>query len=217
MDFLGSVLDLMLHLDTRIAAASAEYGAYLYAILFFVIFAETGLVIAAALPSDTVLFAAGALAAQSVLSVWLLFFGGMLAAFLGDQLDYAVGVWLGKSFFATRELPGLRHKHFWEARRYYAKYGGATVIAGRFVPVLRCVAPLAGGMVGMPWRRFMIYNALGKLVWTPLFVFGGYFLGRIPWIAENFAMVILAALGLPFVMTGVRLAWVTLLKNYRLP
>jgi membrane-associated protein len=215
MELWNDVLGMMLHLDARLASLAAADGWLVYAVIWFVIFAETGFVVTAILPSDTVLFAAAALASKGTLSVWPIFFGGMCAAFCGDQLNYAIGRWLGRSFFDTRRLPFVRPEHLEQAHRYYEQHGGMTILAARFVPVLRSVAPLVGGIAAMPWRAFTLYNALGKLPWAAIYVGGGYFLGRIPWFAANFTAVVVLAVCLPFVVAGARLAVMALRRRER--
>ncbi len=195
-----------MHVDQHLAALSAEYGAWIYALMFFVVFAETGFVIATILPSDTVLFAAGALAAQGRFSISLLFFGFFAAAFLGDALNFAVGRVLGAQFFSKRRVPFVSREALDKAHAYYAKNGGAAVVGSRFIPVLRSLAPLVGGVARMEPRRFLFFNAVGKLAWTPLYVFGGYFFGTVPWVRERFTVVILAAVGVPFLIALVRMS-----------
>ena len=171
------------------------------------LFAETGLVIATILPSDTILFAAGGMASQGMFSLWVLFPGFLAAAFLGDAANYLAGRLLGKRFFYGRKIPFVSREALDKTHAYYEEHGGMTIVAARFVPVLRTLAPLAGGFTGMEPRPFLFYNALGKLIWTPLYLFGGYFFGQIPFIRDNFPLLILAAVGLPFCLAGLRIAW----------
>jgi membrane-associated protein len=217
MEFLGGLVDSMVHLDARLAGLAAADGMWVYVVIWFVVFAETGFVVTGILPSDSVLFAASALAAKGTLSVWPVFLGGMCAAFCGDQLNYAIGRWLGRSFFAGGGRLFVRREHLEQAHRYYERHGGLTIVAARFVPVLRSVAPLAGGIAAMPWRTFTFYNALGKLPWASLYVVGGYFLGTIPWFAANFTAVIALAVCLPFVVAGLRLCYSMLRRRGRFP
>ncbi len=207
MELLWDAWDIMAHLDVRLAGLAAADGWWVYAVILFVIFAETGFVVTAILPSDTVLFAAAALAAKGTLSFWPILLGGMFAAFCGDQCNYAIGRWLGRTVFARRGVPFVRPEHLAEAHRYYERHGALTVVAARFVPVLRSVAPLAGGISAMPWRTFTLCNALGKLPWAGIYVGGGYFLGSIPWFAANFPVVIMLAACLPFAVAGARLGF----------
>lgn len=210
MDWLTNVADIMLHLDTRLAALAAADGWLVYAVIWFVIFAETGFVVTGFLPSDTVLFAAAALAARGTLSVWPIFVGGLVAAFCGDQLNYAVGRWLRRWLGCRRSLPFVRRDNLERVHRYYEKHGGLTIVASRFVPVLRSLAPLAGGVAAMPVQAFTFYNLLGKAPWTALYVAGGYYLGSIPFFAANFPAVVLCAVCVPFVVAGARWAYLAL-------
>jgi membrane-associated protein len=199
--------DVVMRLDQHVAALAAQYGLMAYAALFGVVFAETGLIIATILPSDTVLFAAGALAAKGIFPVWVLYAGFVLAAFAGDYVNYLAGVFLGERFFARGRVPFVTPEALAKAHDYYAAHGGMTVVAARFVPVLRGVAPLAGGVAGMGAREFLAYSACGKLLWAAIYVFGGYYFGQIPWMEKNFAVVALVAMGAPFLAGGLRVAW----------
>ncbi|QLA15044.1 VTT domain-containing protein [Desulfolutivibrio sulfoxidireducens] len=200
--------DIVLHLDRHVAALSAAYGLWSYVLLFGVVFAETGLVVTTILPSDTVLFAAGAMAAKGMFPVWVLYPGFCLAAFAGDTVAYLVGVFLGDRFVSRGRIPFVSQEALAKAHEYYALHGGMTVVAARFVPILRLVVPLVGGVAGMAFPRFLAFNALGKVVWGAIYVFGGYFFGQIPWMEKNFAVVILVAMGVPFLVAGLRVAYV---------
>lgn len=203
--------ELASHLENHLLELAGAYGNFVYAAMFAVVFAETGLVVATALPSDTVLFAAGALAARgAVFDLWVILAIMMAAAFLGDAANFAWGRLLGGHILDGRNIPLLSPQALDKARDYYARHGGATVVAARFVPVLRGLAPLVGGAVGMGWGVFLRYNALGKLLWTPLYVFGGYFFGRIPWVERNFALAIFLSLGAPMLGLLGRMLYVTL-------
>jgi membrane-associated protein len=200
--------DIVLHLDRHVAAISADYGLWSYVLLFGVVFAETGLIVTTILPSDTVLFAAGAMAAKGMFPLWALYPGFCLAAFAGDTVAYLAGVFLGDRFVSRGRIPFVSPEALAKAHEYYALHGGMTVVAARFVPILRLVVPLVGGVAGMPFPRFLAFNALGKAVWAAIYVFGGYFFGRIPWMEKNFAVVILVAMGVPFLAAGLRVAYV---------
>lgn len=211
---IAEIWEYSMHLEAHLLALSNAYGAWVYAIMFFVLFAETGLIVTTALPSDTVLFAVGALAARGAdFNLWLTLALMILAAFLGDALNYAFGRYLGGHFFATRKIPFFSAESLAKAHDYYERHGGATIIASRFVPVLRAFAPLAGGIVGMEWREFLKYNAIGKALWTPLYLFGGYFFGQIPWVQKNFGVAIFFALGAPLLGVVARLVYVSVAKG----
>lgn len=211
---LPEIWHLATHLDAELLALSAEYGSLVYALMFFVLFAETGFVVTTALPSDTVLFAVGALTARGAdFDLWWTLALMTLAAFLGDTLNFACGRFLGGHVLARRRLPLLPADALAKAHDYYARHGGTTIVAARFVPVLRGVAPLVGGAVGMGWREFLGYNALGKILWTPLYLFGGYFFGQIPWVRENFGVAIFFALGAPLLGVVARMVYLSVAKN----
>ncbi|WP_243311968.1 VTT domain-containing protein [Fundidesulfovibrio agrisoli] len=206
--------ETLMHLDGHLLALSREYGAWAYGLMFLVLFAETGLVVATALPSDTVLFAVGALAARgAAFNVWWTLALMGLAAFLGDSLNFAIGRFLGRRYLDGHRIPFVSDEALAQAHDYYERHGGVTVVAARFVPVLRSLAPLAGGMVGMGWREFLYYNAVGKLIWTPLYLFGGYFFGQIPWVRENFSVAIFFALGAPLMGVVARMLYVSVKKG----
>ncbi len=210
----AELIDLFTHLEGHLLAFSAAHGAWVYAVMFAVLFAETGFVVTTALPSDTVLFAVGALAAQgAAFDLWLTFALMALAAFLGDSLDFAIGRYLRGHVLEGRKVPFLSPQSLAKAHDYYERHGGVTLVAARFVPVLRSLAPLVGGLARMEWREFLAYNALGKLIWTPLYLFGGYFFGQIPWVRENFGIAIFFALGAPLLGVVARMAYLSVAKG----
>lgn len=206
--------DLFAHLDGHLLALSSEYGAWVYGFMFFVLFAETGFIVTAVLPSDTVLFAVGALTAQGAdFNPWWTLGLMSLAAFLGDTLNYACGRYLGAHFFVRRRIPFIPAEALRKAQDYFDRHGGATIVAARFVPILRSVAPLVAGVVRMEWGEFLKYNALGKILWTPLYLFGGYFFGRIPWVRDNFGIAIFFALGAPLLGVVARMVYLSVAKE----
>lgn len=211
---LAHLWELAAHLENHLLELAGAWGVWSYVALFAVVFAETGLVVATALPSDTVLFAVGALAARgAVFDLWTTLFLMMAAAFLGDTANFSWGRLLGTHLLAGRTIPFLSPQALGKVREYYARHGGVTVVAARFVPVLRGLAPLVGGAVGMRWGEFLTYNALGKLLWTPLYLFGGYFFGRIPWVERNFSLAIFLALGAPLLGVLVRALYTSVFRG----
>jgi len=208
------IWDLFAHLEGHLLSLSTDYGAWVYAIIFLVIFAETGLIVATALPSDTVLFAVGALAAQGAdFSLWLTLALMALAAFLGDTVSFAFGRYLRSHVMAGRRIPFISPESLAKAHDYYERHGGVTIVAARFVPVLRTLAPLAGGVALMEWREFLKFNAVGKIIWTPLYLFGGYFFGQLPWVQRNFGVAIFFALGAPLLGVVARMVYVSVAKG----
>lgn len=186
-------LDLFLHLDETFASAVAAYGGWIYAILFLIIFCETGLVITPFLPGDSLLFAAGAFAAAGSINVFVT--AGLLfvAAVLGDAVNYKIGrrvgarAEVGKLFGIT-----IKQEYIDKTKRYYEKYGAKTIVIARFIPIIRTFAPFVAGVGSMPYATFARFNVLGAILWVGLFITAGYLFGNIPVIKHNFEIVILA-------------------------
>lgn len=192
MEFLTGFIDLFIHLDDHLAEIISSYGTWTYAILFLIIFAETGLVVTPFLPGDSLLFAAGAFAALGSLNVWLLAFLLFVAAVLGDAVNYAVGYRLGAKVFANRGSRIFKPAYFEKTQRFYDKYGNKTIVIARFVPIVRTFAPFMAGVGKMTYAHFATYNVVGAALWVGVCVFGGYFFGNLPFVKENFSLVILA-------------------------
>ncbi len=191
MDFLARCLDLFLHLDKHLLEAVATYGTWIYAILFAIVFLETGVVVTPFLPGDSLLFAAGALAAGGALDIGWVIVLLTTAAILGDSLNYT----LGRAFGARAFREGSRffkQEHLIRTQRFYERHGGKTIVLARFVPIVRTFAPFVAGSGNMSYGRFWIYNAAGGLLWVVSLSLLGYFFGTIPVVAENFTLVILA-------------------------
>lgn len=191
MDFLNSVIDLFLHLDTHLNDIILNYGLWTYGLLFLVIFLETGLVVTPFLPGDSVLFAAGTFAALGSLDVWILWLLLFAAAVLGDTANYWIGHTIGPRAF-EQDIRFLKKEHLEKTQRFYDKHGGKTIILARFVPIVRTFAPFVAGVGTMTYHKFITFNVVGGFVWTLLFIFGGYFFGNIPFVRDNFEYVILA-------------------------
>ena len=208
MELLGQLLDIILHLDQHLARWTQEMGGWVYVVLFAIVFAETGLVIAPFLPGDSLLFAAGAIAALegSPLSpVWLVILLSA-AAVLGDAVNYTVGRRIGPSIFHSSTSRLLNRKHLEKTRRFYEKYGGRTIIIARFVPIVRTFAPFVAGIGEMRYARFALYNVTGGIAWVGLFVVAGYLFGNLPFVQRNFHFVILAIIVLSVIPIVVE-AW----------
>ena len=191
MSWLALAMDLILHLDKHLGAVIQQYGAWTYALLFLIIFAETGLVIAPFLPGDSLLFAAGAFAAIG--SFRIAFLWGLLAAaaILGDTLNYTLGHHLGPRVFRER-VRFLNRDHLDYARQFYEKHGAKTIVLARFIPIIRTFAPFVAGIGQMRYRTFLAYNLIGGLLWVSLFTFGGYFFGNLQVVKDHFGTVIIA-------------------------
>lgn len=192
MDYVKYLIDLVVHLDHHLGDLIAYCGPWTYVVLFAVIFAETGLVVMPLLPGDSLLFALGALAAAGKLDIYWLLLLLSIAAILGDTVNYWVGTILGPRIFRGENVRFLNRKHLDKAHAFFERYGGKTIILARFLPFLRTFAPFVAGMARMTYRRFMLYNVIGGLVWIFLFVLVGYNFASIPWVKQNFGMVVLA-------------------------
>ena len=191
MDLLSSLLDMFLHLDKYLLNFVNDYKNWTYLVLFLVIFFETGLVVTPFLPGDSLLFAAGAIAALGILNIWLLLGILILAAFLGDTANYSIGSFLGKKAF-ERNYKLIKKEYLLKAHTFYEKHGGKTIIIARFVPIIRTFAPFVAGIGEMKYSRFILYNILGGILWVFTCTFSGYFFGNLQIVKDNFSLVILA-------------------------
>lgn len=185
---LKSALDFVLHLDVHLGDLAVKHGSRVYIILFAIVFAETGLVVTPFLPGDSLLFATGALAALGKLSLPLLLGCYVVAATLGDAVNYAIGSYLGTAAFKSRLL---KREHVAKTEQFYEKYGGKTVVLARFVPIVRTFAPFVAGVGSMPYGQFALYNVAGAVLWTVICVGAGYAFGNVPAVHENFSLVVL--------------------------
>jgi membrane-associated protein len=203
VSFLQHLLDLALHLDAHLAALTQQYGPWMYAILFAVIFCETGLVVTPFLPGDSLLFAAGALAALGSMNPVLLFVLLSIAAIVGDTANYWIGHAFGERLVRHGRL--LKPEHLQRTHRFYERYGGKTIILARFVPIVRTFAPFVAGLGSMTYPRFLLFNVVGGIVWVGVFVFGGYFFGNLPPVRNNFTLVILMIIALSLLPAAIEL------------
>ncbi|MFN9786243.1 MAG: DedA family protein [Planctomycetia bacterium] len=189
---LSTIIDIFLHLDQHLNQWAAEMGAWLYALLFAIVFAETGLVVTPFLPGDSLLFAVGALSATegSPIDPWLVSGLLIVAAILGDAVNYAIGARLGPKVF-TQGSRFFKQEHLERTQRFYEKHGGKTIILARFVPIVRTFAPFVAGIGRMTYARFALFNVVGAVVWVVLFVALGHAFGNLPVVKRNFQYVIL--------------------------
>jgi len=211
IDLFKKLIDFILHIDAHLTEIIRDYGVWTYGVLFLIIFAETGLVVMPLLPGDSLLFAAGALAAlpSSGLSVHLMAFLLFLAAVLGDSLNYWIGGKIGPAVFKREDSVWLRQKHLERAHAFFEKYGGRAIILARFVPIVRTFVPFVAGVGAMTYRRFLAFNVIGGFLWIYAFTYLGFFFGNLPAVRKNFGLVILAIIAvsvLPIVIEAVR-AW----------
>ncbi|MBM5570766.1 DedA family protein [Deefgea chitinilytica] len=184
-------LDLFLHLDVVLKDMVTTYGIWIYVILFLVIFCETGLVVTPFLPGDSLLFVAGMIAASGALNVHLLFLILLVAAVLGDAINYTIGKYFGHKLFANKESKIFRPEYLTKTHDFFEKYGGKTIIIARFVPIVRTFAPFVAGMAAMTYRKFAFYNVTGALLWVGSLLYAGYLLGGITFIQKNLTAIIL--------------------------
>jgi membrane-associated protein len=190
LEIITGFIDAVLHLDKYLQALGATYGAWIYLILFVVIFCETGLVVTPFLPGDSLLFVAGAVAAGGAMHVHTVFAVLVLASFLGDNTNYWVGRLAGARLFTRRNSRWFRPEHLERTHAFYEKHGGKTVLIARFVPIVRTFAPFVAGMGRMDYRRFVAYSSGGAVLWIGLLVYAGYFFGNLAIVRENLSVVI---------------------------
>ena len=195
MDLLRQIVDTILHLNpAKINALAESFGPSLYVILFAIIFAETGLVVMPFLPGDSLLFAVGAVAAHpgSPLNIWVVAVVLVIAAVLGDAVNYAVGYYVGPAIFASEKSRLLNKKHLKEAHEFYEKYGGKTIILARFIPIIRTFAPFVAGIGKMNYAKFALYNVTGGVAWVLICLLAGWFFGGFEIVQKRFELVIVA-------------------------
>src|SRR5918996_2450095 len=189
MEQIKFLIDLFLHLNEYLSNIINQYGAWTYAILFIIIFMETGFVVTPFLPGDSLLFAAGTFAALGSLNVWLLILLLMLAAIGGDTVNYWIGHSLGDRAY---NIKWIKKEYLDRTHAFFQKHGGKTIFLARFVPIVRTFAPFVAGMGRMSYSYFFSYNVFGGIVWVFLFTLLGYFFGNIPFVKQNFELVIIA-------------------------
>ena len=192
MEYLSLAYQFLAHLDVHLASLAQNYGGWVYVILFLIIFAETGLVVAPFLPGDSLLFVAGAVAAVGSLDVNKLVVVLIVAAFLGNFVNFQIGRFLGKRFFIDRQSRFLKRAHLDKTHAFFERHGGKTIIISRFLPILRTYAPFVAGIGRMGNWRFALFNAVGAVLWVAILTYAGYLFGNIPVIKNNLTVVIIA-------------------------
>ncbi len=200
------LINFFLHLDQYLNTIIQSYGTLTYAILFLIIFMETGFVVTPFLPGDSLLFAAGTFAALGSFNIFTLFFVLFFAAVLGDTINYWIGSKIGTKVF-ERDSRFFKKEYLLKTQKFYEKHGGKTIIIARFIPIIRTFAPFIAGVGTMEYSRFIMFNIVGAFSWTSLFIFGGYFFGNIPIVRRNFEIVILVIViisVLPMIIETVR-------------
>ncbi|MBI5758859.1 MAG: DedA family protein [Planctomycetales bacterium] len=191
MEHLRFFIDLILHLDTHLGDLITQFGPWIYGLMFLIVFCETGLVVTPILPGDSLLFALGTFAGMGRLDLTTLLVLLIAAAILGDSANYWLGSLVGPRIFRGENVRFLNRKHLDRTHEFFERYGAKTIIIARFVPIVRTFAPFVAGMGRMTYRRFMVYNVAGGIVWVVLFVLGGYFFGSREFVKKNFTLVIL--------------------------
>jgi len=194
MDIIKFIIDFILHIDAHLAELVAQYGICVYAILFLILFCETGLVVTPFLPGDSLLFVASMLAALPTndLNVHTMVALMVAAAIIGDVVNYTLGQLFGEKLFSSPDSKIFRRRHLDKTHRFYKKYGGKMIILARFVPIVRTFAPFVAGIGHMSYRHFAVYNVVGALVWVLLFTYSGYFFSGLPVVQENLKLLMMA-------------------------
>jgi len=191
---MDTFIDLFLHLDKHLTQFVTTYGGWVYGLLFLIVFAETGLVVTPLLPGDSLLFAAGALAATGALDPWVLLLLLIVAAVLGDTVNYAAGRFIGPRIFTATDRSSIWHRllnrqHLDRTHAFFERYGGKAVILGRFVPIVRTFVPFVAGAGAMTYTKFAAYNVIGGVIWVAICLGAGYGFGNVPVVRENFSLV----------------------------
>ncbi len=187
--FAGEILDMLLHIDVYLKDIVQTYGLWVYLFLFIVVFCETGLVVTPFLPGDSLLFAAGTLVGANLLGYFPVVFILLAAAIIGDAVNFRIGKYIGPAIF-SKDYRFLKRKHLEQAHEFYETHGGKAIILARFIPVIRTFAPFVAGVAKMHQGRFLLFNVTGALIWVFSLVTAGYFLGSLPFVQENFSIII---------------------------
>jgi hypothetical protein len=203
---LASLIDFVLHIDQHLIELTQTYGLWIYAILFLIVFCETGLVVTPFLPGDSLLFAAGAVAALGGMNVHIAAALLLAAAVIGDAVNFAIGKYFGKKLFAKPDSRVFKREYLDKTHAFYEKYGGKTIILARFVPIVRTFAPFVAGMGNMHYGRFIRYNIIGALMWVGLLTYAGYFFGELPVVKNNFGLVVIGILVVSVLPMAVEIA-----------
>jgi membrane-associated protein len=216
MQFIHTFLDFILHLDIHLVSFLSTYGAWTYAVLFLIIFCETGLVVTPFLPGDSLLFAAGALAAHAdttAFNIHILFFLLFAASFLGNSLNYLIGKFIGPKVFHSSNSIFLNKKYLERAHNFYETYGAKTIIIARFIPIIRTFAPFVAGIGYMRSSQFFLYNFIGALLWIGGLLYVSYLFGNLPFIHDHFSTIVMAIIVVSILPAAVEIFRQILLKS----
>ena len=192
MEFFSFIIDFILHIDQHLTELAAQYGVWIYGILFLIIFCETGLVVMPLLPGDSLLFAAGSIAAIGEMNIHLMVVLLIIAAILGDAVNFMIGKFFGEKLFANPNSKIFKQSHLQKTQQFYAKHGGKTIILARFIPIVRTFAPFVAGMGHMTYHHFLAYNVIGGVLWVTIFSYLGYFFGNMDIVKDNLSLVLVA-------------------------
>ncbi|VEJ21052.1 DedA family protein [Neisseria animaloris] len=190
MEFISVIIDFILHIDQHLTELAAQYGVWIYAILFLIIFCETGLVVTPFLPGDSLLFAAGGIAAIGEMNIHVMVALLIASAIIGDAVNFMIGKYFGAKLFTNPDSKIFKRSYLDKTHKFYEKYGGKTIIIARFVPIVRTFAPFVAGMANMHYGRFIRFNVIGAVLWVVLFSYAGYFFANIPVVKNNLGLVL---------------------------
>ena len=206
MDLISGFFDLILHLDQHLTDLAQNYGAWVYAVLFLIVFLETGLVVTPFLPGDSLLFVAGTIAAAGALNIHALVLLLIAAAIAGDSLNYAIGRYLGPRVFRFDDSRFFKRAYVDRTHAFFERHGGKAIIIARFVPIVRTYAPFVAGIGAMRYRRFLMFNVTGAVLWVALLAYSGFFFGNLPLVRNNLTAVILGIIVLS-ILPGIVEFW----------
>jgi len=206
MDLISGFFDLILHLDRHLLELARNYGVWIYAILFLIVFLETGVVVTPFLPGDSLLFVAGTIAAAGEMNIHGLVLLLIVAAIAGDSLNYAVGHYLGPRVFRFDDSRFFKRVYVDRTHAFFERHGGKAIILARFVPIIRTYAPFVAGIGAMRYQRFLMFNVTGAVLWVGLLAYAGYFFGNLPLVRNNLTAVILGIIAMS-IMPGIFEIW----------
>ncbi len=212
MDMLYAAIDAILHIDAHLFALATQYGPWIYAILFCIVFAETGLVITPFLPGDSLLFASGVAAGAGLMGYWQAIALLLTAGVLGDAVNYSIGRHVGPAIF-SQENRFIKKEYLLKAHQFYRRHGGKAIVLARFVPVVRTFAPFVAGIALMHPPTFFLFNITGCVLWVGSLVSAGYFLGNLPWVREHFSVIVYAIVALSLLPVGIEILRARLKKG----
>jgi membrane-associated protein len=198
IDLVTKFIDIVLNLDKYLGVLISQYGVWTYLIIFAVLFFETGVVFTPFLPGDSLLFAAGTMAGLGMFKLWILYFICVAAVLLGDNCNYWIGHFIGSTIL-KKNYRLINKKHVAKTRKFFDKYGAFTLVIGRFMPIIRTFTPFLAGIGRMPYWKFLLFDIVGAFSWVSLFIFGGYFFGGLPFVQENFSLIVILIIFVSFI------------------